>query len=338
MSAPSTPITTRRANIFASMTQVTPCGAPSFTSSPGPENRTSPLAMSRNADESVRRFAASQHLRAEQTAECVSILRDPGAVVMAKIFVLLFSILNMVAAVVVAQPSFEPSEALLKNIKKYAMAILLSPRQARYKGNEPVRVLLNLLKTHRFDLPPGIEHNAADYDTLKRAVRGIFTQLRADIKKEVSLPHRWATRTVTRRVKAAARCDTIYKLTQTIVAGTDCVVTVELCARVALMRYIWLETYESDTSKFWDEVDALLAEIRSKAKGDQQQVTRAFRVTLKKDRETYGKDDYTITEGTADPVQQEVDVAIDEAVMNAAGAGAGDDNTMDEDGNDDDEQ
>ncbi|KAF7302328.1 hypothetical protein HMN09_00866400 [Mycena chlorophos] len=350
MSLPTTPVVPRRANIFAAMSQVTPThgsspppanGSSSSPanrfSSPGPEGEQPPVETvlpvsifstgGRNATEAVERFAARHGLEPQQTADCVALLRDPFMVTLAKMFVLLYLLLNKVTIIVLAQPTFEPSEALLKNMKKYAMAIMFSPMQASYKKNgAPLRVLLNLLKIHRFDLPPNIEGNAADYAILKRAGQEIFTQIRSDIKKEIagSLGYTYKHP----KVKPLDKCKNIYTTTKAIVARSDSAVTVELCARVALMRQVWVETYKNPKADYWKEVDGFLAEIREKADGDDTQVARAFRELLTTDRQAYGTDNYTIVNGTADSIQAEVDTAVEKVAMDAAGD---DCDAMDED-------
>jgi hypothetical protein len=49
-----------------------------------------------------------------------------------------------------------------------------------------------MLKTHRYDLPPGIEKNRADWQKVVSATDYELTQARAKFKKEVSVlsdPH-----------------------------------------------------------------------------------------------------------------------------------------------------
>lgn len=44
-----------------------------------------------------------------------------------------------------------------------------------------------MLKTHRYDLPPGIEKNRADWQKVVSATDYELTQARAKFKKEVSV-------------------------------------------------------------------------------------------------------------------------------------------------------
>jgi hypothetical protein len=43
----------------------------------------------------------------------------------------------------------------------------------------------NILKKHRFDMPPGIENNPADMQKITAAVQYAFTQDRSSLKKKV---------------------------------------------------------------------------------------------------------------------------------------------------------
>ncbi|KAJ6537596.1 hypothetical protein B0H10DRAFT_2245999 [Mycena sp. CBHHK59/15] len=66
------------------------------------------------------------------------------------------------------------------------------------------------------------------------------------------------------------------------VDGTQCTVTIELCARVALMRSVYLQ---ESGPKFWDKLDSTLAEIRAQAQGKAKKITKAFRHILTKDQD-----------------------------------------------------
>ncbi|KAJ6537594.1 hypothetical protein B0H10DRAFT_2245995 [Mycena sp. CBHHK59/15] len=148
-----------------------------------------------------------------------------------------------------------------------------------YKGSVPTNTLLDILKKHRFDLPVGIENNPADFAKVISAVQEAFTQLRSKFKKALlaSLKvHKRATELAPGRQQ-----QNIFKVTQVLVEGTQCSVSVELCARVALMR----RTYLKDSGvKFWNTLDFDLAEIRAEAKGNAKMVAKAFRHILAQDQ------------------------------------------------------
>ncbi|KAJ7782556.1 hypothetical protein DFH07DRAFT_949347 [Mycena maculata] len=121
-------------------------------------------------------------------------------------------------------------------------------------------------------------------------------------------------------IAPAADHQNIFKLTQTFVDGTQCTVTIELCARVALMasqfnRKVFLQ---DSGPKFWDKLDSSLASIRSQAKGDAKKITRAFRHVLTKDQNKHGVKDYELTDGAVNNFQQEVDDLIDAGTTDLA--------------------
>ncbi|KAJ7700873.1 hypothetical protein B0H17DRAFT_925271, partial [Mycena rosella] len=112
----------------------------------------------------------------------------------------------------------------------------------------------------------------------------------------------------------------IFNLTSAIVKGTKCSVNVVLCARVALMRSVYLK---HPGTNFWDKVDDRLAKIRKQAKGDASKIVKAFRQLLKADRETHGVDDYELDEEAVDDFQQQVDDVIDMDAATSVVSGQG---------------
>ncbi|KAJ6545549.1 hypothetical protein B0H19DRAFT_1266967 [Mycena capillaripes] len=93
----------------------------------------------------------------------------------AKILANLLHISNQLDAIVTAQPPFEVSADLEKNMQKYAAAVLVSSRISAYKGAVPTFCLFNILKKHRFGLPPDIDNNAANFAKVVGTVQEAFT-------------------------------------------------------------------------------------------------------------------------------------------------------------------
>ncbi|KAJ7685822.1 hypothetical protein B0H17DRAFT_941062, partial [Mycena rosella] len=178
----------------------------------------------------------------------------------AKAFVQAFHLENLLAKIVVSQPPWEVSSDLEKNISTYGATILLSSKLSAYKGSVPKQILYGILKKHRFDLAPGIEHNLANWGKVTHAVEEALTQLSAKFKKAADV-----------LILPSADRKNIFQLTQDIAKGTQCEVNVLLCARVAFMR----KSYIKDSSiKFWTTVDEDLVKIRQKADGDLKKVTK----------------------------------------------------------------
>ncbi|KAJ7730521.1 hypothetical protein B0H16DRAFT_1469494 [Mycena metata] len=219
--------------------------------------------------------------------------KDSPAIRHAKLMTNLFVLLNQVQAIVTAQPPFEVSANLEKNLLNYGVAVLLSSHIAAYKGAIPTNTLLDILKKHRFDLPAGIESNPADFAKVIAAVQEVLTQLRAKFKKALAASLR-ATKN-DKKIAPGPEHQNIFKLTQIFVDGTQCKVTIELCARVALMP-----------------------RCRAEAQGNAKKITKAFRYVLTQDQKDHGINDYEISDAGVDSFQQEVDDLIAAGTANLA--------------------
>ncbi|KAJ7723606.1 hypothetical protein B0H14DRAFT_2285486, partial [Mycena olivaceomarginata] len=184
-------------------------------------------------------------------------VQDPPAVQGAKVILGLYALHNRLDAFGMGKPPFAVSDDTETNIYFYAAAILLSTKLSVYKGSVAKNILLAcfpLLFVNRFDLPPNIECNPADYAKLVTVVQGALTQLRSKIKKALA-----ASFKVNKAPAPSAReHHNIFDVTMHLVQGTKCAVTPELCARVALMRQVYIE---DPTTKFWDSLDADLHKI-----------------------------------------------------------------------------
>ncbi|KAJ7659978.1 hypothetical protein B0H17DRAFT_1211677 [Mycena rosella] len=278
-------------------------------------------ATNQNFVASVNRFMAKKRLRGEQKAEVADWLNDLPTLREAKAFVQAFHLENLITKVIVSQPPWAVSSDLETNIYSYGASILLSTKLSAYKGSVPKQILYGILKKHRFDLPPGIEHNPANWRKVTHGVEEALTQLRAKFKKAIggSLKEKTKDKTF---FPNADRKD-IYQLTQDIAQGTQCEVNILLCARVAFMRKSYIK---DSTVGFWNTVDADLVKIRSKAGGDPKKVAKAFRHILQADRKEHGVDDYEI-EDAVDTFQQDVDKIVEAGIAAQPGPaeGEGDD-------------
>ncbi|KAF7328585.1 hypothetical protein MVEN_02546600 [Mycena venus] len=223
---------------------------------------------------------------------------------------------SQIDKIITTTAPWQPSEDLLKNIDHSAAAVLLSSKIRTYKGTTPTNIVVEILKKYRFDLPAGIEHNPADFSKVIGAIQEALTQKRSKFKKLIihSLkPHDHKS------VENAPKANqlNIFQLTTAFVDGTRCSVSVPVCARVALMRKVYLK---EPGKRFWDAVDEDLVKIRKKADGDSKKIIRAFRHILEKDQEAHGVTDYALRpeDETVDGYQQEIDEVIDANVADAA--------------------
>ncbi|KAJ6619170.1 hypothetical protein B0H10DRAFT_2189155 [Mycena sp. CBHHK59/15] len=249
--------------------------------------------INQNVAVAAKRYTEKKQLRGEQKTELDTFLKDPASLREAKLFVNLLHVDNLINQIVIATAPYEVSASLEKNISNYAAAVLLSSKISTYKGANPTNILLAILKKHRFDLPAGIEHNSADWAKI-----GYSLKIKKSDKKYVLGPKQ----------------QNIFNLTQVFVDGTQFTVNVLLCARVALMRKVYL--LESGL-KFWDKLDSNLSQIRKQADGDKKKIIKAFRHILTQDQMTNGVKDYELDEDV-DTFQKEVDDLIEAGATDAA--------------------
>ncbi|KAJ7703816.1 hypothetical protein B0H14DRAFT_3903697 [Mycena olivaceomarginata] len=251
---------------------------------------------SRNVTQMLQRLGESKRLRADQIADSINSVNDPPAVQGAKVILGLYALHNRLDAFEMGKPPFAVSDDTETNIYFYAAAILLSTKLSAYKGSDISRSI-------SFDLPPNIERNPADYAKLVTVVQDALTQLRLeDQKKRFKVNKAPAP--------SAREHQNIFDLTTHLVQGTKCAVTPELCARVALMRQVYIE---DPTTKFWDSLDADLRKIRNRAGGSARKLNKAFENVLSTDRATHGVDNYSIPTQAVDDLQREVDDTISAA-------------------------
>ncbi|KAJ7136614.1 hypothetical protein C8R44DRAFT_728599 [Mycena epipterygia] len=270
-----------------------------------------PLALStsgsatRNAAIAVKNYAKKQKLRGDQLTQLDTFLNDLPTVREGKLFTLLLGLHNDVGTIVVAAPPYTVSPELKTNIQTYAHTVLLSPKLAQYRGDLAVQHVWNILKIHRYDMPPGIENNAADMHKVTKVIQDAFTQCRSTLKKKLQL---FASVRVSRNDEAGNKItvdldppqhQNLFALAQALVDGTKCRITNALCGRIALMN--------SDGG-FWIDLDVALATMRDVAEGDEEKRDNMFEDLIVADKELHGA--VEIIYQANNDVQQEVDDLI----------------------------
>ncbi|KAJ7721848.1 hypothetical protein B0H14DRAFT_3520497 [Mycena olivaceomarginata] len=193
-------------------------------------------------------------------------------------------------------------------------AVLLSSKINVYKGDGITHILTDIIKRHQFDLPPRVEHVPADWAKVLAIVQDALTQTHSKVKKEIA----WSLKVnKSDELRAPlAQHKNIYQLAQAIVKGTQCSANVVLCARIAVMRAVYLE---HSGAKFWDEMDKRLARIRRMGGNDAKKITKGFRQALDADQAKHGvKGGYELDETVVDKFQQKIDDLIDIRVVDAA--------------------
>ncbi|TFY52144.1 hypothetical protein EVG20_g10687 [Dentipellis fragilis] len=270
------------------------------------ETSASIIAGSARELDFVRRYNRRKKVRldSERAREAEQFVQDAHSTKLVKIYLQNQELLDQLRKIHTSAPPFEPSQALITNIRSFAAAVLVSPRLASYHGSATKTHVYTILKTTRFDLPPNIENIPSDWRKVKAEVGEQLIQVRAAIKKDLKKsmgeePHTTPT--------------DIFLLTQQIAARASVSMTVPLCSHVALMRRVYLK---DSGPRFWCTLDEQLALIREKSKGDPVKLLRSFKAILEKDIEKYGDDNLTALDSlpeddVVDDRQQQVVDAID---------------------------
>ncbi|KAJ7195189.1 hypothetical protein GGX14DRAFT_575723 [Mycena pura] len=275
---------------------------------------TTNVVPGRNDIDEVRRIGAALGLRGEQVTQALSpsLL---GAVLILQMHALEK---RLVAAAAAAKPDWKPKDDknLMTNINAYAIAILLSPRLSAYKGDVAKDILMDILEKNPEYIPVGTFKSHAERLKLLAVVGAALTQMRSNIKKAIEASLGVDKKDHKKNPLPPAEHNNIFELCQVLVKGTQCSVTIELCARVALMR----ANYDK-TEKMWNKLDAELDRLRKAANGDVRKLNRAFRRALDNDRNGHGNPaDYTLPAESVHvgEVQAVVDSTIDGVAMDKA--------------------
>ncbi|KAJ7849128.1 hypothetical protein B0H14DRAFT_3452710 [Mycena olivaceomarginata] len=288
-------------NDFLSMQDAMAQSSPIAPAAKRPLRRLFRPPRTRTLVATVQRYADKKHLRVEQAAEAGLFFKDPTSVQNTKLFINMLALGNQLKKFDDSKPSFEVSADLLMNIRKYAPAVLLSSKINVYKGNTATNILMSILKNYRFefDIPSGIENIPANWAKLVAEAQEALTQRRSTIKKTID-----ASLKVNKNDKSFAPDadhQNIFQLTTAIVKKTQCSVNIVLCARVALMRKVYLK---HPGTNFWDKLDLRLAKIRKDADGDLKKITKVFRHILDEDQKKHRKNDTVFDETAVDEFQQ----------------------------------
>ncbi|KDQ05922.1 hypothetical protein BOTBODRAFT_279762 [Botryobasidium botryosum FD-172 SS1] len=191
----------------------------------------------------------------------------------------MFSLLLQVrdSRVVGSGVTFSISSALKKNIRKYGIAALLTPNLSRYYKGPCVKVVLDIIKAHRFDLPPDIEKDRARWQLVESEVKEQLTSLKGTMKNTLG------------KSLSTAEEDAVDILTLGIalVGSSEIKLTVRHLAQIAFLRAVLAEHGVADT-KYWPAVDKKLAKLREDAGKDKFKESQVFKRTLENDLAKYG--------------------------------------------------
>ncbi|KAF9263773.1 hypothetical protein L218DRAFT_958922 [Marasmius fiardii PR-910] len=215
-----------------------------------------------------------------------------------------------------------PGKFSRKIIDSYAWGILLSTSLRTYKSAAPKEYLINIFedanKYYR------VEWNFANREKLISKIEKSLMQVRSTIKKyiraSVACPVELQYKKYPVYVMLVDRSkrQDIYDLTKQLVQVNKIQLsvdpTVDLCARVAYMRHVYLQ---DQSDQFWDTLDESLLEMYDAANNDPKKIQMAFRAQLDKDRKEHGVDaGYEITEKGSE-FQEFIDELIQKEILNA---------------------
>ncbi|KAJ7139372.1 hypothetical protein C8R44DRAFT_727452 [Mycena epipterygia] len=272
------------------------------------------VLVSRNVATAVKTYAKKQKLRGDQETQLDTFLTDSQTVHDAKIFIGLLAVQNDLQKIIATKPPYAVSAELKVNIQGYVIPVLLSPKLGSYKGDLPVQHVFNIIKKHRFDTPPGFEHNPAERGKIIVIIQDAFTQGCSKLKKLLS-----ASVKILQGKKAVdlprEKHQNLFGLAQSFVDGSKCCINGGLCGCITLMRKIFLK-YPGPT--FWDELDRRLVLMREAAAEDPDPdaIVDMFDGLIDDDKINHGNIDI-VYEGT-DDIQEEVDATIAATVIDAA--------------------
>ncbi|KAG5649824.1 hypothetical protein H0H81_001869 [Sphagnurus paluster] len=210
-----------------------------------------------------------------------------------ELFVSMCALDNKLDRIIAAMPAFTVSDALMENIKSYAMAVLLSAKVSAYKGSIPHDHVMAIIQQQRLNIPDNLNSDHYAQKEIKTAIQLELTQAHSKIKKELKI--------------SITKDYSIFALAMRVVTNTQCSVNVPLCARLALL----CKVYEGNkTSKYWDAVNTWLKLVRDTANNDAAMITMAFTNILKADHAMYTKTSVYSIATDSDAWQESVDQVI----------------------------
>ncbi|KAJ7798123.1 hypothetical protein B0H14DRAFT_3545998 [Mycena olivaceomarginata] len=191
------------------------------------------IQVSQNIVALATRYTSSKRLCSEQSNSVLAFMNDAPALRDAKLLTHIFALETKV-------------DKILKNISSYASAVLLSSKITIYKGDGPKNVLLGIIKKYRFDIPDGVEKIPADWAKIVAEVQEALTQKRPRSRSCLKVNKTDETN------GPDSEHQNIFTLAQNVVKGSQCTVNIVLCARIALMRSVYLQ---HPGMKFWNKLD-----------------------------------------------------------------------------------
>ncbi|KAJ7192187.1 hypothetical protein GGX14DRAFT_406586 [Mycena pura] len=278
-----------------------------FLSSPRPPNTTGATSVNANDLNAVRRYATRKRLKTEMMPDIDEFYSGPIAPQLSEGFIFVNQLLTLqkIDEFTTLAPGWEISKDLQVNISSVCYGAALSPSARLYKGDALIATVLKIILDRGFDIPKNIDSNAAMKRKLTTAIKNSLTEARSQIKKDIAksvcIKATKSEKTQKPTMTNATKHQSLIVLAETI--GRHCddgfLVTPEFCARVALMRRVYMK---NNSDNFWsilgDELDVIhraasttVDPVTGKlptAPEAAKRVSKAFRGILDHDRKSHG--------------------------------------------------
>ncbi|KAH9839932.1 uncharacterized protein C8Q71DRAFT_721730 [Rhodofomes roseus] len=190
-------------------------------------------------------------------------------------------------------------KGLKDKIDLYTFLILLSPELPAYlKNSVPVKRMKTLLEQHpQWGYTAEVRGDSYKNEIVMKRIQERFTDRRAEIKQLLwlSLGPQMQSSTASKKTRAAALQIDILTLCENIADKHSAVMfkpTLELCARLALLRRVLIEVLTESTlnvKDYWDRVDDRLEHIRGMFPNEPRKVTKLFMNILDADKKELGE-------------------------------------------------
>ncbi|GJF00262.1 hypothetical protein PsYK624_165460 [Phanerochaete sordida] len=210
-----------------------------------------------------------------------------------------------------ATASWMPSSKLEKNLAAYAKLVTFSHKIRGYRTSVGINIMWTIVKLLRFDIPAYVFVNPVASQHLEDRIRHHLTQARGALKKKLVYASGGKSK--------AEPAHHIYKLASRVCKGTKLVPTLEMCARLAILR---AELLIDGGDDYWKNVDKRLSTFRDKYQGDTKRLNSAIRRIIRNDTTKYGQDrtlkldECVASDGSTDAIVLQVEQVIHEADSN----------------------
>ncbi|KAF7308068.1 hypothetical protein MKEN_01169100 [Mycena kentingensis (nom. inval.)] len=201
---------------------------------------------------------------------------------------------------------FEVPEEIKTNASARGYAQLCAPTTAVYKGKAITDLITNYLVEKGDDLPPNIKQNAAAVAKIKKAVGNALSDNRAFLKKDIIFGFRLKEGEQLQLAGSPTHLD-LLDLTKHVMRHVpNLQVTYEHCARVALMRKVYLLIHSPTSAyhgkNFWASLEAEIKKItkagreaaekhaagKPSASEVAKRISNIYRGIVEKDRSRHG--------------------------------------------------